>query len=163
MPRPHCLRQITRWPDATYFKPAGIPLRVLEEVTLALDEFEAVRLADLEGLYQEQAAEKMNISRPTFSRVVESGRKKIADALVNGKALRIEGGVVEMKGDKKMPGRDGIGPMGAGMGHGPCGCKQRHGCAVHGKGRRRHGMRHGSTNGKEEIPTQSIDKGEKVS
>jgi uncharacterized protein len=157
MPRPHCLRQITRWPGATYFKPAGIPLHALEEVTLALDEFEAVRLADLEGLYQEQAAEKMKISRPTFSRVVESGRRKIADALVNGRALRIEGGVVKMKGD-------GTGSMEAGMGRAPCGCKKRRGCgAGHGKGRGRHGMRHGSTNGKTEISAQYIDKGEKTS
>ena len=163
MPRPHCLRQITLWPDATYFKPAGIPLRVLEEVTLALDEFEAVRLADLEGLYHEPAAEKMNISRPTFSRVLESGRKKIADALVNGKALRIEGGNVEMKGDRKMPGHDGTGPVEANMGHGSCGCKQRRGCAMYGKGRGRYGMRHGSTNGKEENPVPSIDQGDKAS
>jgi uncharacterized protein len=117
MPRPHCLRRITRWPGATYFKPAGIPLRFLEEVTLALDEFEAVRLADLEGLYQEQAAKKMKISRPTFSRVVESGRRKIADALVNGRALRIEGGAVNVQST-------GVAARGA------CGCGQRKRCGA---------------------------------
>ena len=77
------------------FKPAGVPMRELEAVVLALDEFEALRLADLEGLYQEQAAEQMGVSRPTFSRVVESARRKVADALVHGKVLRIEGGPVE--------------------------------------------------------------------
>jgi predicted DNA-binding protein (UPF0251 family) len=78
------------------FKPAGVPLRELEEVVMTLDEFEAVRLADLEGLYQEQAAEQMNVSRPTFSRVVDAAHRKLADALVHGKALRIEGGPVEL-------------------------------------------------------------------
>lgn len=78
------------------FKPAGVPLRELEEVVMTLDEFEAVRLADLDGLYQEQAAEQMKVSRPTFSRVVESAHRKLADALVHGKALRIEGGPVEI-------------------------------------------------------------------
>lgn len=61
-------------------------------VSLAVDEFEAIRLKDLEGFEQEMAAEKMGISQPTFHRVLESGRKKIADALVKGKAIRIEGG-----------------------------------------------------------------------
>ena len=76
------------------FKPAGIPARDLEAIVLALDEMEAVRLADLEGLYQEEAAERMGVSRPTFGRIVESGRRKIADAIVRGKALVIEGGPV---------------------------------------------------------------------
>ena len=65
---------------------------MLEEVVLTIDEFEAVRLADLEGLYQEQAAEKMNVSRQTFGRIIESARKKVAEALVQGKALKIGGG-----------------------------------------------------------------------
>jgi predicted DNA-binding protein (UPF0251 family) len=67
----------------------------LEEINLTLDELESVRLADLEGLYQEDAAKKMNISRQTFGNIVDSAHKKIADALLNGKALKIEGGVVE--------------------------------------------------------------------
>jgi predicted DNA-binding protein (UPF0251 family) len=78
------------------FKPAGVPLRELEEVVVTLDEFEALRLADLNGLYQEQAAEQMDVSRPTFSRVIDSAHRKLADALVHGKALRIEGGPVEL-------------------------------------------------------------------
>ncbi len=64
---------------------------------MTLDEFEAMRLASLDGLYQEQAAEQMNISRPTFSRIIESAHRKMADALVHGKALRIEGGPVHLQ------------------------------------------------------------------
>jgi DNA-directed RNA polymerase subunit RPC12/RpoP len=61
-------------------------------VVLRVDELEALRLADKEGMYQEQAAEQMKISRPTFGRIVETARRKVAEALVEGKALRIEGG-----------------------------------------------------------------------
>lgn len=94
MPRPHCLRRVGCAPATTWFKPAGVPLRELDEVTLALDELEALRLADLEGLYQEAGAERMNVSRATFGRIVEAARRKVAEALVHGKALRIEGGPV---------------------------------------------------------------------
>lgn len=94
MPRPKCQRQIAGLPASTYFKPRGIPMSDLEEVILTIDEVEAIRLADHEGLYQEQAAERMKISRQTFGRVIASAHQKIADALVTGKALRIEGGVV---------------------------------------------------------------------
>ena len=97
MPRPCCIRHIDVNPCAVYFKPAGIPVHMLEEVVLTLDELESFRLADLNGLYQEQAAEEMKISRPTFSRVVEQARRKVADALIHGKALRLEGGAVVMK------------------------------------------------------------------
>ncbi|MDD4050489.1 MAG: DUF134 domain-containing protein [candidate division Zixibacteria bacterium] len=96
MPRPRCLRRVHRLPGAVYFKPRGIPLVDLEEVGLALDEFEAIRLADLQGLYQDQAAEQMGISRPTFGRIIEAARRKVADALYHGKALRIEGGEIIM-------------------------------------------------------------------
>ena len=75
-----------------YFKPARIPIRDLEEVILTVDEFEAIRLKDLDGLDQSDAAKRMNISQPTFFRLLNSARKKIADAIVNGKAIRIEGG-----------------------------------------------------------------------
>jgi predicted DNA-binding protein (UPF0251 family) len=88
-------------PESNYFKPRGIPLSALEEVVLTVDEFEAIRLADLEGLYQEQAAEKMGVSRQTFGRIVESGHKKVAEVLVKGKALRIEGGEFEMASMRK--------------------------------------------------------------
>jgi predicted DNA-binding protein (UPF0251 family) len=67
----------------------------LEEVNLTLDELEAVRLADLEGLYQEDAAKKIGISRQTFGNIINSAHKKIADVLLNAKALKIEGGVVK--------------------------------------------------------------------
>lgn len=73
-----------------YFKPRGIPLINLEEIAISLDELEAIRLADFEGLYHEQAAEKMNISRPTFGRILGEARRKLAEAVVEGKALKIE-------------------------------------------------------------------------
>ena len=96
MARPVNCRRVGSMPQSDYFKPRGIPLSVLEEVVLTVDEFEAIRLADLEGLYQEQAAEKMNVSRQTFGRIIESAHKKVADVLVGGKALKIEGGEFEM-------------------------------------------------------------------
>lgn len=91
MSRPKKERCIRCQPNALYFKPRGIPLIHLEEIDLSLDELEAIRLADYEGLYHEQAAERMNISRPTFGRILGEARRKIAEALVEGKALRIEG------------------------------------------------------------------------
>ena len=78
------------------FKPAGVPASQLVEIVLEIDELEAVRLADLEGLYQEDAAEQMNVSRQTFGRIVSSARNKVARALVQGMSLRIEGGEIEM-------------------------------------------------------------------
>jgi uncharacterized protein len=96
VPRPCCNRIIAGRPAVSIFKPTGIPVTELEEIVMTLDEFEALRLADLEGLYQEQAAEKMKISRPTFSRIVDSARRKVADALVHGKALRIKGGPIHL-------------------------------------------------------------------
>ena len=88
-------------PDKNYFKPRGIPTVDLEEIVLNLDEFEAIRLADYEQLYQEEAAVKMNISRQTFGRIIESAHKKIADILMNGKALKIEGGEISFD-EKKL-------------------------------------------------------------
>lgn len=96
MPRPRHCRRVAHMPQVTFYKPRGVPLSVLQHIALTVDELEAVRLADLQGLYQEQAAEKMNVSRQTFGRIIESAHKKIADALVNGKALSIEGGTVEL-------------------------------------------------------------------
>lgn len=92
MPRPRRCRRIWFEPSVTYFKPAGVRMKDLEESILAVDEFEAVRLKDLEGLSEEQAAKKMNISQPTFNRLVTSARKKISDAIVKGKAIKIFGG-----------------------------------------------------------------------
>jgi uncharacterized protein len=96
VPRPFCRRRVAGRPAASIFKPIRIPVDQLEQVVMTLDEFEAIRLADLEGLYQEQAAETMGVSRTTFSRIAESAHRKIADALVHGKALRMEGGPVHL-------------------------------------------------------------------
>jgi uncharacterized protein len=100
MPRPKCCRHVCGVPQKNYFKPRGIPASELEEVVLSLDEYEAMRLADYEQLYQERAAVQMNISRQTFGRIIESAHKKIADVLLHGKALKIEGGEVSVE-DKK--------------------------------------------------------------
>jgi len=90
----------TRWikcePGERCFRPQCKPLSKLDGVHLTLDEFEAIRLADLEELKQEEAAKKMKISRPTFSRIISSAHRKIGDALVNIKAIRIEGGCCEI-------------------------------------------------------------------
>jgi predicted DNA-binding protein (UPF0251 family) len=101
MARPRQCRRVSSMPESNYFKPRGIPLSMLETVILTVDEFEAVRLADLEGLYQEQAAERMKVSRQTFGRIIESAHKKVAEALVKGKALKIEGGEFEMASMRK--------------------------------------------------------------
>jgi predicted DNA-binding protein (UPF0251 family) len=95
-------------------KPAGIPARELQEVRLGFDEAEALRLADLEGLYQEAAARSMGVSRQTFGRIIEMARRKTADAILNGKALRIDGGeiTIDERGEITMriavPSRDGL-------------------------------------------------------
>ncbi|MDP2807400.1 MAG: DUF134 domain-containing protein, partial [bacterium] len=95
MSRPCKCRRVRCQPSALYFKPRAIPLLLLEEVVLTIDELEAMRLADLEGLYQEEAAGKMMISRQTFGNIIARAHKKVADALVNSKALKIEGGAVK--------------------------------------------------------------------
>jgi len=92
MPRPRRCRRVWFEPNVTYFKPAGVKMTDLEEAILTVDEFEAVRLKDLEGLDEVGAAKKMSISQPTFNRLVSSARKKIADAIVKGKAIKIFGG-----------------------------------------------------------------------
>ncbi len=92
MPRPYIDRKVKGKIVSDYYKPRGIPLRDLGEVSLGVDELEALRLADYEGLYQAEAAERMGVSRQTFGNIVKSARKKVASALVNGSALKIEGG-----------------------------------------------------------------------
>jgi len=96
VPRPPKCRRVAFMPGLTYFKPAGVPMSLLEEVRLSVEELEAIRLRDLEDLEQEQAGEKMNVSRPTFQRILESARRKLAEALLNGKAIRIQGGRFEI-------------------------------------------------------------------
>ncbi|MFH0961087.1 MAG: DUF134 domain-containing protein [archaeon] len=92
MPRPRICRRVFSEPGTAYFKPAGIPKAGLEETVLGVDEYEAIRLCDLEGLDQAAAAGKMGISQPTLHRLLSAARRKISDAIVNGKAIRIEGG-----------------------------------------------------------------------
>ena len=96
MARPFKKRRVGCKPEANYFKPRGIPVADLDEVVLTMDELEAIRLADLEECYQEVAAERMDVSRQTFGNIVKSAHKKIAIALVQGKALKIEGGIFTM-------------------------------------------------------------------
>jgi predicted DNA-binding protein (UPF0251 family) len=108
MSRPKCQRKISSFPCVTYFKPRGIPLCELTESVLSVDELEAIRLTDLDGLYQEQAADKMGVSRQTFGRIIESARKTVADALINGKALKIEGGNITVKKQGKRCRRCGM-------------------------------------------------------
>ena len=97
MSRPQCCRRVAGRPVASVFHPAGISSRGLVEIVLTLDEFEAIRLADLEGLYQEQAAERMSVSRPTFGRILATAHRKVAEALAHGKALKIEGGTIRVE------------------------------------------------------------------
>jgi predicted DNA-binding protein (UPF0251 family) len=86
------MRKIRFEPGVTYFKPAGVPMAQLEEVTLSFEELEALRLQNIDGLGQEDSAKKMCVSQPTFNRVIKEARKKVTEALVNGKAIKIEGG-----------------------------------------------------------------------
>lgn len=92
MPRPRKCRMVSQIPSVIYFKPRGIPMRQLAEVYLPLEGFEALRLADLEGCKHEEAAKKMNVSRQTFGRILSQARHSVAEALVHGFALRIDGG-----------------------------------------------------------------------
>lgn len=90
MPRPKIPRCVRFNPDVYYFKPRGIPLRILEEVVLKADELEALKLYEVDELEQTKAAQKMKISQSTFARILASANKKIAAAIINGKAIRIE-------------------------------------------------------------------------
>ncbi len=102
MARPRMCRRVGRMPGCVLFKPAGIPTRDLQELTLTVDELESLRLADLEGLYQQEAAERMGVSRQTFGRIVTEARQKVARALVEGWALKIEGGSVDTARSQSM-------------------------------------------------------------
>jgi predicted DNA-binding protein (UPF0251 family) len=90
--RPQKLKLIEGAPRSDYYKPRGIPMSELEEVNLTLEELEALRLVDLEGLYQQDAAKRMGISRQTIQRMIVTARAKMVGAVLGGKALRIEGG-----------------------------------------------------------------------
>ena len=121
MPRPYCKRFIGWQPHVALFRPAGVSAEKLETAVLSLEEIEALRLADLNGQYQEAAADQMKISRATFARIVESARRKVADALVHGKALRIQ----TEPGDQPPP---------AALAPGAC---HRRGCGCQNRGRGR--------------------------
>ncbi|MBT3464959.1 DUF134 domain-containing protein [archaeon] len=96
MVRPKKQRYVGKEPIIDYFKPRGIPIRDLEEINLTKEEYEALRLKEIENYSQVKCSELMNVSQPTYSRVLDSARKKITDAIVNGKALKIEGGVFKL-------------------------------------------------------------------
>jgi len=117
MVRPRRARKIRFMPDVTYFKPQGIRIRNLEITELTFDEIECVRLSEIEELSQVEAAQKMKIHQSTFQRSLAKARKKIADALINGKAIKIQGGTYKMpRGDKTGP--EGKGPKtGRGLGY----------------------------------------------
>jgi predicted DNA-binding protein (UPF0251 family) len=89
MPRPRLCRRIKFNPNITYFKPQGVPMGLLDVVELTMEEIEALRLRQIEGLEQEKGAKKMNTSQSTYQRILSSAYKKITDALVNGKAIEI--------------------------------------------------------------------------
>lgn len=95
MPRNKKPRCVSHMPNCTYFKPAGIPTFELDEVVLKLEEMEALRLKDLLGLEQVNCAVQMGVSRPTFQRILIEARRKVAEVLVYGKSLRIEGGAYD--------------------------------------------------------------------
>ncbi len=108
MARPRQRRRVHNKVNFDYFKPRGVPLKELKEVNLNVEELEAIRFKDYEEMEQTEAAKKMNVSQPTFHRVLKEARKKVADALLNGKAIKIQGG------NYQMPNKDGTGPLGKG-------------------------------------------------
>ncbi len=124
MVRPRHLRRIFSCPDVTYFKPVGVPMVNLKEIVLSFDELEAIRMIDIEGIGQSEAGKKMKISQSTLSRLLGSARKKLASAIVNGQAIKIEGGNFKMAISRGrglgMRRGDGMGRMG-GFAAGPGG------------------------------------------
>ncbi|MDD5448213.1 MAG: DUF134 domain-containing protein [Actinomycetota bacterium] len=102
MPRPVSLRYVGGEPSYSFFKPRGIPLRELEVVNLSVEELESLKLVDIEGLYHEEAAMRMEVSRSTFHRILKEARRKVAEALVEGKALSIKGGNYILAGDTRI-------------------------------------------------------------
>ncbi len=90
MSRPCKRRRIRGNPNASYFKPAGAPVKNLQEIEISLEEFEVIRLIDFKKIPQESASKEMEISQPTLSRILTNARNKIADAIINGKAIKIK-------------------------------------------------------------------------
>jgi len=117
--RPTKPRWIGFRPPGVCFLPQPIPPGPVGLLVLTLDELEAIRLADLEGLAQAEAARRMNVSRPTFGRIIEQARRKVAEGLVHGRGIGFEGGVVRFHPPYGPPWRGrGRGPHGHGHGHG---------------------------------------------
>jgi len=92
MPRPKIKRNIRFNPEVYYYKPRGVPMRILEEVVLEKDEVEALKLHDVDGLNQMDSSKKMKVSQPTFARILNKAYKKVAEGIINGKAIRITDG-----------------------------------------------------------------------
>ncbi len=103
MPRPFKARRVSEMPRYTYFKPTGIPMPLLEEVVLTVDEVEALRLKDIEKLEQHECAERMNVAQSTLQRILISAREKLTRAIIEGKALRIHGGPYALSGERVCP------------------------------------------------------------
>jgi uncharacterized protein len=103
MPRPHKTRLISAMPRFTYFKPTGIPMPLLEEIVLTIDEVEALRLKDIEKLEQHDCAARMNVAQSTLQRILVSAREKVARAIIEGKALRIHGGPYALENEYFCP------------------------------------------------------------
>jgi predicted DNA-binding protein (UPF0251 family) len=102
MVRPRKDRLVAFNPHVSYFKPRGIPMLGLDEVKLKVDEREAIRLSDLLGLSHEEAGQRMGVSRATFGRIIQRARRVIADALIHGKAINVEGGNYQIAETKRM-------------------------------------------------------------
>lgn len=172
MSRPCKCRRIMQSPRANAFKPGGVPGRNLQRVILQLDELEALRLADLDGLYQDAAAQRMGISRPTFGRLIEAARHKVADALLNGKMLVFQGGPITMAQKRKFKcnqcGNDFEAAFGTGRPETcpACGatafCRsdagERGRCRRHGAGGGRSGQQRGRARRGEAIPANTNSK-----
>ena len=101
LPRRPCCKIVKEMPGVDYFKPRAVLLSTMEEVTLTVEELEALRLAHKESLYQQDAAERMGVSRATFGRVLDAAHRKVTKALVDGCALRIQGGSFCMIGPER--------------------------------------------------------------
>jgi uncharacterized protein len=100
--RPQKDRIVACDPAISYFKPRGVPLRQIEEVRLTIDQMEALRLADLEGLSQQDAGLRMGVSRATFGRIIQQARKVVAEAIINGKAILLEGGNYQVRTHQRL-------------------------------------------------------------
>ena len=100
MTKPKKERTVAAPPSVVYFKPQGIPMFQLKKVVIHVEEYEALRLSDVEKLTHAEAADKMDVSRPTFTRIIQSAREKLANAIINGNAIVIEGGSFDLKQNK---------------------------------------------------------------